>query len=184
MTDRSNAKHDQPTAESAAFKLKDYKIEDYVVLILFWALTVVVFAQFFSRYVMNSAIVWTEEIARYLLIVICFLGSGIASRKGGHIAIEAAYRLFPRGVGRALSILVDILTIAFNGIGTYLAVRILPVMMEQRLTTVRLSMGALYIPVLLGFVLMTFRSLQVAWRHWKSGYVPGADYPSAAPPID
>ena len=74
-------------------------------LAVFWALAVVVFLQFFTRYVLNSSLGWTEEIARYLLIVVTFLGSAMAVRKRSHIAVEFCYRYFgpagppPAGAG-------------------------------------------------------------------------------------
>ncbi|MCK5575594.1 MAG: hypothetical protein KAI28_07240, partial [Sphingomonadales bacterium] len=40
--------------EDIDVKFSDYGIEDYVVLVIFWVLSIVVFAQFFSRYVLND----------------------------------------------------------------------------------------------------------------------------------
>jgi len=71
-------------------------LEDYLVLIVFWALAGVVFAQFFSRYVLNSSITWTGEIARYLPICVGFAGSIMAVRKNSHIFVEVFYRFMPR----------------------------------------------------------------------------------------
>ena len=37
--------------------------EDWIAFGLFWALAFIVFLQFFTRYVLNNSLAWTEEIA-------------------------------------------------------------------------------------------------------------------------
>ena len=38
--------------------------EDWVAFVIFWSLAFIVFLQFFTRYVLNDSLAWTEEIAR------------------------------------------------------------------------------------------------------------------------
>lgn len=171
---RPDARGGQPRER---WHFRDYAIEDYVCLLVFWALAAVVFAQFFSRYVLNASIVWTEEVARYLLIATAFLGSVMATRKRAHIYVEVFYRFLPLPVGRAMSTAVDIIKIVFFGVGAYLSVRIFPIMTRQYMTALLLPMSWVYAPVLVGFVIMTLRSVQVAWLHWKSGYIPVVNDP-------
>ena len=154
------------------FHFKDYAIEDYLVLIVFWALAGVVFAQFFSRYVLNASIVWTEEIARYLLIATGFMGSVMAVRKRNHIYVEVFYRYLPPVVGRIMSTMVDIIKIIFFGVGAYLSIRIMPLMARESMASLPLPMSYVYWPVLVGFVIMTLRSIQITWEHWNNGFIP------------
>jgi len=171
-------------SDSHDFDLKKLPFEDYVVLLLFWALGIVVFAQFFSRYVLNAAIVWTEEFARNLLICVGFLGSAIGARKNSHIFMEAGYRFFPRKLGFFLSTLTDVIKVLFYGICAYLTAKILPLMHREYFTTVLWPMSVLYAPVLAGFLLMTYRAAAVAWKHWKTGFIPVLNDPSAFKPMD
>src|SRR6266853_5845385 len=64
-----------------AVRLSVYAWEDWGTLAVFWILAVVVFYQVFTRYVLNDAAGWTEEIARYLLIAVTFLGGAMAVRR-------------------------------------------------------------------------------------------------------
>jgi TRAP-type C4-dicarboxylate transport system permease small subunit len=162
-------------------RLSDYCVEDYVVLLLFWVLAGVVFAQFFTRYVLGDPIVWTEEVARYLLILVTFLGSVMAVRKNTHIFVEFFYRLLPPKLGRSIYTLTDLIRIAFFATGAWLSWNILPIVGRQTLVTIGLSLSIIYGTVLVSFVLMTLRSVLLAWSHWKDGYTPLTnDEPDAA----
>src|SRR4051794_11995797 len=60
--------------DAAPVDLSGHTIEDWITFALFWLLCGVVFLQFFTRYALNDSASWTEEIARYLLIFVVFLG--------------------------------------------------------------------------------------------------------------
>jgi hypothetical protein len=59
-----------------------------------------VFYQFFTRYVLNDSAAWTEEIARYLLIGVVFVGAAIGVAKNNHIQVDFFYRYMPQPVSR------------------------------------------------------------------------------------
>ena len=58
-----------------------------------------VFYQFVTRYVMNDSAAWTEEIARYLLIAVVFIGAAIGVAKNNHIQVDFFYRHMPAAMG-------------------------------------------------------------------------------------
>ncbi len=156
--------------EDIDVKLSDYAVEDYVVLVIFWVLALVVFAQFFSRYALNDSIAWTEEVARYLLIAVGFAGLPIAVRKNTHIHVEFFYRYLSRKIARVLSVGVDLVRIAFFVYATILSYKIIGIMQTQRMTAIDVPMSVIYSFVLAGFAVASFRAIQVAWKHWKQGY--------------
>src|SRR5258706_9372800 len=151
-------------------RLSIYGWEDWIVLAVFWALAFVVFYQVFTRYVMNDAAGWTEEIARYLLVAVTFLGGAMAVRRGTHIQVDFVYRFLPRPVGRVLSVFVDVVRAAFFGYATWLTWLLLDKIGSQRMAIVELPIGPVFGAMLLGFALMFGRALQVAWKHWSQGY--------------
>ena len=161
---------DAEMLEDVEVDFSKYSFEDYVSLVIFWVLAVVVFSQFFSRYVLNDSIAWTEEIARYLLVAVAFAGAPIAVRKNTHIHVEFFYRFINRPTGRFLSILVDIIRIIFFAYGSWISFKILKIMHHQYMVSLRLPMSYLYAIVFAGFALMTFRAIQVFFRHQRQGY--------------
>src|SRR5215831_16268372 len=146
-------------------RLSAYAFEDWITLAVFWVLAVVVFYQVFTRYVLNDAAGWTEEIARYLLIAITFLGGAMAVRRGTHIQVDFVYRFLPRTAGRTLVTFVDVVRVAFFAYASWLTWLLMDRIGSQRMAIVELPIGLVFGAMLAGFLLMLLRSLQVARRH-------------------
>ena len=149
--------------------LSHYRFEDWLALALFWVLAAVIFYQFFTRYALNDSASWTEEIARYLLIAMAFIGAAINVRKNNHVQVDFFYRLLPRAVNRAMSTLVDVLRIAFLAYGAWLTYLLIDKIGSQRMAIIDWPIGIVYAFVLAGFVLMTWRGIGVAIANWKRG---------------
>jgi TRAP-type C4-dicarboxylate transport system permease small subunit len=152
--------------------LGEYGPEDWIAFALFWGLAFVVFLQFFTRYVLNDSLAWTEEIARYLLMTVTFIGGAMAVRKVTHIHVEFLFVYMKRTLARAVSRCVDIVRVIFFGYATWLGWRITDVMEFQRMVVFDLPMSWIYGPCTLGLALMTARSIQVAVRHMNQGDSP------------
>lgn len=52
------------------------------------AIVVIMIVQVFARYVLNSSLIWAEELCRYILIWQTFLFIGLAYQRGELIAVE------------------------------------------------------------------------------------------------
>ncbi|MCC5904334.1 MAG: TRAP transporter small permease [Halomonas sp.] len=160
MVDFESAFDDSP------FRLSDYRIEDFVTLTLFWALIMVVFAQFFSRYVLGSSIGWTEEIARYLLIGVGFMGSVMAARNGSHIMVEFFYHYMPGWQARLLERLVSLVSLIF-----YIAMAWIAYQLASRtnslMVSVDLPKSIIYFTVFAAFVLMALRTVQRLYLKYR-----------------
>ncbi|MCS6922730.1 MAG: TRAP transporter small permease [Elioraea sp.] len=150
--------------------LSAYAWEDWVSFALFWVLAGVVFYQVFTRYVLGDPAGWTEEIARYFLVALVFVGAAMSVRKNNHIQVDFFYRLMPRPMGRALSTAVDLFRCAFLGYATWLCWLLIERIGRSRMAIVDLPMGLVFGAMMFGFGVMFLRSLQVAGRHWRQGY--------------
>jgi TRAP-type C4-dicarboxylate transport system permease small subunit len=127
--------------------------------------------QFVTRYVLNDSAAWTEEIARYELIAVVFIGAAIGVTKNNHIQVDFFYRHLPASVGRLLSGLVDVLRIGFFGAAVVMTIELMRKLGNQtRMTIVDLPMNVVYATCLLGFCIMLFRSVHVALIHYRRGY--------------
>lgn len=154
----------------APVDLSGYRWEDWFTLVVFWLLALDVFYQFFTRYVLQDSAAWTEEIARYLLIVVTFVGASMAVRRNTHIHVEFLYHYLPAGVSRTMSVLVDVVRVAFLAYATYLGIVLVPKMQNLKMTVIDFPMSYIYGFVAFGFAMMTFRAVQVTIQHWKQGW--------------
>ncbi len=153
----------------APIDLGVYRIEDWAAFVFFWTLAATVFLQFFTRYALNDSAGWTEEISRYLLICTVFIGAAASVRRNTHIHVDFFYRILPKKLMRVMSTLVDIARVAFFGYATWLTWLLLQRIGSQRMAVVDLPIGLMYSVVLVGFALMTWRALGVAWANWRRG---------------
>jgi len=156
--------------EDEAVDISIYGWEDWVTFALFWIMAAVVFYQVYTRYVLSDSAGWTEEIARYFLVAVVFIGASMSVRKNNHIQVDYFYRLMPKAMGRVLSVCVDVVRCVFLGYATWLTWLLVQRIGGQRMAVIELPVGWVFSAMLFGFTLMFLRSLQVAWRHWKNGY--------------
>jgi len=145
--------------------------EDWFAFAIFWSLAFIVFLQFFTRYVLNDSLAWTEEIARYGLMWVVFVGGAMVTRRNSHIAVELISNVMKPGPLRSsLLAFVDVVKLAFIGLLAYLSVTILDRMTIQRMTVFDLPMSYVYAGVALGCFLMLLRQIQTLWCNARIGW--------------
>ncbi len=171
--------HTQVTSEEIAHTFDDvphvvdfsrYAVEDWITFVVFWLMVGCVIAQFFTRYVLNDSLAWTEEIAIYCLVVVVFLGSAMCVRQSRHIQVDFLYRYVPHPLGRALSTLVDLVRIGFLGYATWLIYKYASIISDEMMVTVQLPKAIVFYAVIAAFAMMTIRAVQVAIENFRRGY--------------
>ncbi len=116
---------------------------DLVALLAFGVLMFVVLLQFFTRYVLNDSVGWTEEMARYLLVATAYAGSASALLRGGHVFLEATYRLSPPANARPMALFTELLGACYHGLLALLALE-LALETEQRMVSVDAPKSLVY----------------------------------------
>jgi TRAP-type C4-dicarboxylate transport system permease small subunit len=171
--------HTQVTAEELAQAFEEeiapadlsrYALEDWVTMAVFWGMSLCVFLQFFTRYVLNNSFAWTEEIAINCLVVVVFLGSVMCTRMMRHIHVDLLYKYLPRRVGRALALAVSLITIGFFAYMSWLLWRYAGIVYRERMVTIDLPRNIVFYTVFAAFVLMLLRQIQVFVADLRRGY--------------
>ncbi len=157
-------------AQDAAIDLSGTTPEAWVALGIFWLLGATVFYQFFTRYVLNDSAAWTEEIARYLLIGVVFVGACIGVSKNNHIQVDFFYKFMPPKMTRVMATGVDLLRVVFLIAFAVLTLMMMLKLRNTRMTMIDLPMNLVYAVCLAGFVAMSWRAIQVTRAHWTRGY--------------
>jgi len=157
-------------AEDAEVVIEHYP-EDWLAFVIFWALAFIVFLQFFTRYILNDSLAWTEEIARYGLMWVVFVGGIMVTRRNTHIAVELLSNVMRPGPLRAVLLAaVDFVKLGFIGLLAYLSWTIIERMGVQRMTVFDLSMSYVYAGVAFGCFGMFVRQATNVWRNARRGW--------------
>jgi TRAP-type C4-dicarboxylate transport system permease small subunit len=145
--------------------------EDWIAFVLFWSLAFIVFLQFFTRYVLNDSLAWTEEIARYGLMWVVFIGGAMVTRRNTHIAVELMSNVMKPGLPRQILLAaVDFVKLGFLAFLAYVSVTIIERMGIQRMTVFDLPMSWVYAGVSFGCFLMLLRQAVNVWRNARMGW--------------
>jgi TRAP-type C4-dicarboxylate transport system permease small subunit len=72
-------------------------------------LVVIVFANVIARYYLSASLAWSEEVARFMLIWLVFLGAVLAYVNDEHLGLDIVVRLFPRRIRYGLAVVADLL---------------------------------------------------------------------------
>lgn len=80
------------------------KIEENLIGIGLLASILLVFVNVVLRYVFKSSSTWIEEVVRYLIIWVTFIGSAICFRKGSHMGIDLIFSLTKGRVKKGIEI--------------------------------------------------------------------------------
>jgi len=106
------------------------------------------------RYVVGQPLIWTEEVQRYLMIWVAFLGSVACLGRGEHMGIDLVTAWLPAAAGKLLRIVLLGLTLGFCGV---LVVKGIPLALgnaAQLSPAARIPMTYPYLAVGIGGALM------------------------------
>jgi C4-dicarboxylate transporter, DctQ subunit len=95
------------------------RIEDAIVGAIILLATGVLFQGVVLRYLFNSSFPWTEEVVRYSIVWLVFLGGSIAARRGAHIAMDIVVVYLPSRAKLFFMGMATALTCLFTLIMTY-----------------------------------------------------------------
>jgi TRAP-type C4-dicarboxylate transport system permease small subunit len=143
-----------------------FNLADLPVMLFFWVLVVIVFWQFFTRYVLNDSPGWTEEVARYLLILVGFIGSITSVRKRSHIFLEFIYRYTSDSTTKGLVLLSDLTCVFFYAYCAHLSFQV-AMRLHQTLVSIPVPKSYVYWIVGICFILMACHSLLHLIKHTK-----------------
>ncbi len=134
----------------------------------------VTFLQVFFRYVLNSSLLWAEEVGVYAMVWLTFLGSSLLLRDWGHIGINVLLRKAPDRARALLVFCVEAAVFAFLLFLAYYGTTTAIFGFSRRSPSMGFSTWWLKLSVPVGAVLMTLNLIELIAadiRHWRQGDV-------------
>ncbi len=142
------------------------RFEEWIVVLMLAAMTLITFIQVVLRYVFNQGFTWALELTTVCFAVMIFVGISYGVRVGAHIGVDALVKLLPSGRRRVVSVLAVLLCLVYAGIvliGSYEYV--------SKMKAVGIELEDMPIPLWIvravmpfGYALMALRFLQVLWQ--------------------
>lgn len=135
-----------------------------VVAALLGIVALAVMFQVLVRFVLTSLGInisapWTEELARYTLIWMVFLGAAVGVRHARMISLEFGVRKLPAGAGVPIRYAVIILSMAFFGLLFSVGIEFLELGRSETSPVLGITKDRVYWAMPVGMVLMIFNSL-------------------------
>jgi TRAP-type C4-dicarboxylate transport system permease small subunit len=135
----------------------EWPVEDWIGCALAFAILVVMSVQVFLPYVLNQSLIWSDELARYLLVAMAFIGCATGMRKGNHIRIDVIDYVLPPVAKRALWLLVDAAVFAYLVYVVFLSLEMLVIFHRRPSTAMGVPMSVPYAVITVGFGLAALR---------------------------
>jgi TRAP-type C4-dicarboxylate transport system permease small subunit len=133
----------------------------WAVILMLAAMALMVFANVALRFLTDQSILWVEEVSRYLMIWLTFIGSGLVLRYGGHIGIETLQERLP-GLAPWVRALIVALLLGLFLFMVWIGIRYVTLTWVQTTPVMGVPMGAVYLAMPVGFGLMTLHLLLMA----------------------
>lgn len=123
-------------------------------------MTVIIFWQVFSRYILNSSPSWTESSAVLLMGWFIFLGAAVGVRERTHLGFDVLLYFLPPSAKAVLRSISDVVVLAFGfGMIVY-GVQLARLTWNTVMPSLDLPGGVGFLPVVLGGALVCLFSLE------------------------
>ncbi|MDR3258569.1 MAG: TRAP transporter small permease [Fusobacteriaceae bacterium] len=117
------------------------KAVNILIVIFFSVLISSCVLQVFTRYVLNKAFSWTEELARYTFIWANLLGAVICTKKGTHATVTALSEKYPPGLKRIVGAFIQVVVMLIALVMIRYGVKVTYMTIRQTSAAMKISMA-------------------------------------------
>lgn len=137
------------------------RIEHFILVWIILGLALFGSFQVFTRYGLNYSFSWFEELGRYLVVLIAFLGAGIGAKKGTHFSMDLVVGILGQPYRHYLQSITGIISSAFFVLISFYSWKFIARMYNFGATssTMGIQMYIVYLPILFFSVVMAIRFL-------------------------
>lgn len=124
-------------------------------------MVIVLCAQVISRTFLNSSIYWSEELSRYLMIYMVFIGAAIALRNQQLMAIEFITEKVSEHTAKVLKTIANLIGIIFFIIMFFQGIQVMSRVSTQLSAALQIPMSFVYLALPLGAILLALNAIAV-----------------------
>ncbi|HHW02587.1 MAG TPA: TRAP transporter small permease [Thermoanaerobacterales bacterium] len=147
------------------------KAESFVVAISIMTITVIIFINVVLRYLFKNSLAWAEELTRYIMVWMTFIGASLCVRDNVHVTMDVLLNNLPKNLKKILLYFIYGVSAVICLYMTYLGWKI---MMKVKITgqvspsMEFLPMWLVYLCVPISGVLMAKNFLHLMYLNFKS----------------
>jgi TRAP-type C4-dicarboxylate transport system permease small subunit len=126
-------------------------------------MTCVVFVSVVFRYILNSPLTWSEELASLLFAWLTFVGAYVGFRTHSHIRIDTVTMFLPATVRRGVLLLADVGVLFLLLVFIWQGFSLVATTWSLEFPAMEISRGYLYVSLPIGACLM-LGAILLSWR--------------------
>lgn len=131
----------------------------YINIALISVMTFIILLQVFFRYVLNNPLTWTEEIARFIMVWMVFLGISMVSKRKLNISLDFFINKIPIKIRKPLGVLLQIYIIYFLFILFKMGIVLVDSAYRQVAPASQISMKWIYLALPAGIAILAFQHI-------------------------
>lgn len=147
-------------------------------------MTIFVFWQVFTRYVLNWSNSWTEISAVLLMSWFIFLGAAVGIRENYHLGFDVLLYVLPKGSKRVLRTISDLVVLGFAAGMTFYGGQLVGLQWGARMPALGIPEGIKYLPLVGGGILIILFSLERTVLRWSGVNVDKDLHVDEVPTLD
>lgn len=147
-----------------------FNIEKVLAIILAATLLISLAGGVFFRYVLKSPLFWSDELAIFCLIWITFIGGSMGLKKNASPSITILTDLLPKAAKKIISVLSNIVLLAFVGYILYIALQWInmPTIKVQTSTAMNMPKIYFYLSIPVSFAFMVVHVINNVFLSFKN----------------
>ena len=143
------------------------ELNKWALILLLGAMSCIVFVNVALRYLTHYSIPWAEEVARYMMVWMTFIGAGLTLRYGGHVAIGNLMDALPPRTQRWLRVMIAVVLFAFFAVMIWVGYNYAMRMRFQLTPATRIPFSYIYAAIPVGFSLLMIHLLLIVRGYVK-----------------
>ncbi len=150
--------------------------EEVLIGLLILSASVILFANVVARYVFNLGFPWAEELVRYEIVWMVFLGGSVAAREGIHIGVDIIVKFAPPTISKLVKLCIHSVSIVFCVLVVFYGVELISQtkMFGQVSPAMQVPMWLVQLAIPIGAGLMAIRFTQ----HWLHTFCNQSNAPT------
>lgn len=150
------------------FVPSDLGIEDWFGIAALVIIMLVMSLGVFYRYVLNDSLSWSEELARYGLICITFIGTSTAIRRRTHVRVDVIDLILTVRQQKVLHLTLDVICLIFLAYLIWRTAQLMGFLESSRSSAMQIPINWVYGTMLAGTAFAAIRQLVVIRiRTWE-----------------